>query len=109
MLRSDCCRGRAGGTPDHRRSKRGGGGGAGQLRLAERAQGHHQQMSTDPTEADNPPTGPDPAANQTELPDVEAAPGTFTERGEEAETAAYLDEGSYSAGEFAGGDLPGRA
>ena len=81
-------------------------GGAGQLRLAERAQGHHQQMSTDPTDADNPPTGPDPAANQTELPAVDAAPGTFTERGEEAETAAYLDEGSYSAGEFAGGDLP---
>ena len=65
-------------------------------------------MGTDPTDTDNPPTGPDPADNQTELPadDLGAAPGTFTDRGEEAETAAYLDEGSYSAGEFAGGDLP---
>jgi hypothetical protein len=84
------------------------GDGARLLGLAERARGHHQQMSTDPTDTDNPPTGPDPAANQTELPAVDAAPGTFTERGEEAETAAYLDEGSYSAGEFAGGDLPGQ-
>ena len=71
--------------------------------------GHHQQMSTDPTDTDNPPAGPDPADNQTELPaGDDAAPGTFTERGEQAETAAYLDEGSYSAGEFAGGDLPGQ-
>ncbi len=36
------------------------------------------------------------------------APGTFTERGEEAETTAFHGDGSYSGGEFAGGARPDR-
>jgi hypothetical protein len=46
-----------------------------------------------------------PADNQTETvfdgPPLE--PERFTDRGEEAETAAFEDEGAYSGGDFAGG------
>jgi len=34
---------------------------------------------------------------------VDAA--AFTERGDEAETAAFQQDGEYSGGEFAGGDI----
>lgn len=66
--------------------------------------GHHRQM-TNPSGSDSAAQGPDPAENQTEQPVDDAAPGTFTERGEQAETAAFQDEGAYSGGEFAGGHL----
>lgn len=47
---------------------------------------------------------PDPATNQTEPAASEAVDQErFTERGEEAETAAFEDEGAYSGGDFAGG------
>ena len=50
---------------------------------------------------------PGPADSQTERPADDAVDhAAFTERGEEAETAAFLDEGAYSGGEFAGGHLP---
>lgn len=56
-----------------------------------------------PTEPSGP--DPDPAENQTETvgeaPSVD--PERFTGRGEEAETAAFEDEGAYSGGDFAGG------
>lgn len=63
-------------------------------------------MTTDPTATDGPgSTDTDPADNQTEqVADENAsAPGAFTERGEEAETAAFEADGAYSGGEFAGG------
>lgn len=63
-------------------------------------------MTTDPTAADGPTgTDTDPADNQTEqiADGTEYAPNTFTQRGEEAETAAFEEEGAYSGGEFAGG------
>lgn len=47
---------------------------------------------------------PDPATNQTERAASEAVDQErFTERGEEAETAAFEQEGAYSGGDFAGG------
>jgi len=74
-------------------------------------------MTTDPTAVDQTPLNQGPADNQTdELPDnglseaddgqvnsVDAA--AFTERGDEAETAAFQQDGEYSGGEFAGGDI----
>lgn len=61
-----------------------------------------------PSIVPNGPPGPDPADNQdnqtesvADRPSVESE--RFTERGEEAETAAYQDEGAYSGGDFAGG------
>ena len=33
-----------------------------------------------------------------------SGPGPFTERGDQAEAAAYRGDGVYSGGEFAGGD-----
>ena len=50
--------------------------------------------STDAERADTPSQHP---ADEEPL-----APGTFTERGEEAETTAFHGDGSYSGGEFAG-------
>ncbi len=61
-------------------------------------------MTTEPT-ATNGPSGPDPAKTQSAEvgDDPTVAPGSFTERGEDAETAAFVDDGAYSGGEFAGG------
>jgi len=74
-------------------------------------------MTTDPTAFDQTPLNQGPADNQTdELPDnglsgagdgqvnsVDTA--AFTERGDDAETAAFQQDGEYSGGEFAGGDI----
>ena len=61
-------------------------------------------MTTEPT-AMNGPSSPDPAENQTEGvgDDTTFAPGSFTGRGEDAESAAFVEDGVYSGGEFAGG------
>lgn len=57
------------------------------------------------------PVDPDPADSQTERPsdDSAAEPGEYTARGEAAESAAYTDEGAYSGGEFAGGQVTGES
>jgi len=74
-------------------------------------------MTTDPSAADQTPLNQDPADVQTEsLPggspsdaadaqvnSVDSA--AFTERGDQAETAAFEQDGEYSGGEFAGGDI----
>ena len=63
-------------------------------------------MTTDPTATDGPTsTDTEPAGNQTKqvVDESASAPGTFTERGERAETAAFEEDGAYSGGEFAGG------
>jgi hypothetical protein len=60
-------------------------------------------------------TVPDgPAAGQTEQaiddradPGPSTDPGGYTDRGERAEAEAFRGDGSYSAGEFAGGTLTG--
>jgi hypothetical protein len=74
-------------------------------------------MTTDPTAVDQTPLSQGPAQNQTvELPDnglADAGAGqvnsvdtaAFTERGDEAETSAFQQDGEYSGGEFAGGDI----
>jgi hypothetical protein len=64
-------------------------------------------MQIDPNASAGPsgPEQPDPAENQTESvrdePSVDSA--GFTDRGDEAESAAFRDEGAYSGGDFAGG------
>jgi hypothetical protein len=63
-------------------------------------------MPIDPTNhRDGPVPGPDPADNRresvAERGSVDA--DRFTDRGEEAESAAFRDEGAYSGGDFAGG------
>lgn len=62
-------------------------------------------MPIDPTT--RPDQGPDPAENQTESVSDESPvdPDRFSERGEEAENAAFRDEGAYSGGDFAGGHV----
>ncbi len=42
--------------------------------------------------------------NQEPAPLAEPEPGAFTDRGELAEQAAYVGDGIYSGGEYAGGD-----
>ena len=63
--------------------------------------GHCQEMTTDPSAADQPPRTDDAADDQVDAVDQSA----FTERGDEAETSAFLDEGEYSGGDFAGGQV----
>lgn len=62
-------------------------------------------MPMDP--AGRPDEGPDPAENQTESVSDESSvdPDRFTEQGEDAESAAYRGEGTYSGGDFAGGHV----
>jgi hypothetical protein len=79
-------------------------------------------MTTDPTAVEKTPLNQGPAENQNdELPDnglsgsgpsaaadsqVNAVQGGgFTERGDNAENAAFEGDGEYSGGEFAGGDV----
>jgi len=79
-------------------------------------------MTTDPTAVDQTPLNQGPAENQhDELPDnglsgagLSTAAGghvdsvdtpAFTERGDDAETSAFQQDGEYSGGEFAGGDI----
>jgi hypothetical protein len=74
-------------------------------------------MTIDPTAVDQTPLNQGAAESQHEgLPEgglSEAAeeqvnsvePDAFTERGNDAETAAFQEEGEYSGGEFAGGHL----
>jgi len=59
-------------------------------------------VTTWPT-ATNGPSGPDPAKSQTAGVggDTTFAPGSFTERGDDAETAAFIKDSTYSGGEFA--------
>ena len=53
------------------------------------------------------PHGSTDPADQTEQVPGESSVDTsaFTERGEDAETAAFTGDGAYSEGEFAGGDV----
>ncbi|MET0865063.1 MAG: hypothetical protein ABWZ98_12075 [Nakamurella sp.] len=74
-------------------------------------------MTSDPTATDQLPLNQGPTENQTdELPDNGLSDGgggqvnsvdvgAFTERGDNAETAAFEQDGEYSGGEFAGGDI----
>lgn len=50
---------------------------------------------------------PDPADNRTEVAtdDPTVSPERFSEQGDEAESAAFHDEGAYSGGDFAGGQV----
>jgi len=61
-------------------------------------------VTTKPT-ATNGPSGPDPAKSQTAGVggDTTFAPGSFTERGDDAETAAFINDDTFSGGEFAAG------
>ena len=61
-------------------------------------------VTTEPT-AMNGPSSPDPAENQTEGvgDDTTFAPGSFTGRGEDAESAAFINDDTFSGGEFAAG------
>jgi hypothetical protein len=59
-------------------------------------------VTTWPT-ATNGPSGPDSAKSQTAAVDTTFAPGSFTERGQDAETAAFINDGMYSGGWFAAG------
>jgi len=61
------------------------------------------RMTADPNATDRGTAGTDPAAAHTDqLPDASADPGSYGEQGDRAETAAFVDEGAYSGGEFAG-------
>ena len=76
-------------------------------------------MTTDPTAVDQTPLNQGPADHQTdELPDNGLSEsqdaqvnsvdeGAFTERGDNAETAAFQGDGEYSGGDFAGGNVEG--
>ena len=63
-------------------------------------------MTSDPTSTTSASTETERADQPSEHPADEQpyAPGTFTERGEAAETTAFHGDGSYSGGEFAGGN-----
>jgi hypothetical protein len=67
-------------------------------------------MTSDPN-LEQMPVDTDPADSQTERPtdDLSTEPGAYTDRGEAAESAAYTDEGAYSGGEFAGGQVTGES
>ncbi|MET0967184.1 MAG: hypothetical protein ABWZ02_12335 [Nakamurella sp.] len=74
-------------------------------------------MTTDPTAVDQTPLNQGQAENRTDdLPDNGLSEGgaghidsvdtaAFTERGDEAETSAFQQDGEYSGGDFAGGDV----
>ena len=65
-------------------------------------------MTSDPTSTASASTETEQADQPSKHPADEQpfAPGTFTERGEEAEAAAFHGDGSYSGGEFAAGTRP---
>ena len=63
-------------------------------------------MTADPNATDRGSAGSDPAETQVDqVPGVSAGPGSYGDQGDRAESAAYVDEGAYSSGEFAGGDV----
>ena len=65
----------------------------------------NDSTSTTSASPDTERTDPSPKHPADEQP---FTPGTFTERGEEAETTAFHGDGSYSGGEFADGALRNR-
>ena len=68
-------------------------------------------MTADPNATDRGTVGADAADTQVDqVPDSSADPGSYGDRGDSAESAAFLEEGAYSGGEFAGGGIqPGDA